>query len=216
MRIKLVIVFIFTALLATFCYFNYLIFYAPYQSTLENTKLIPELNENPKYHIILKGHIDPELQKLFPLKWDIAYFGIKSICPQFINEFEGVVAPRQVHEFIYTKPDKKGNFLYMIYLDKYLPGYCRWSIGGVSYYILGTLDQGLVYFSRKKSGDYKKQTTIDVIFRKNKKTNKLHVIKSGLPLFNDILTSEIYDHDSYELTVNLLIQKEAGSRVTYS
>jgi hypothetical protein len=176
-----------------------------------DSKLIPVLNQAPKYYIILKGHIDSSLQPYFKLKWNVAYYGMKSICPQVLNEVAGIVAPQQEHEIFITRPDKRGNYSVKIYLDKYLPGYCHWAMGSILYEVLGTLDQGIIYFSREKIHPYKNKTKIDVVFRKNQKKKKYEILRSGIPMFNDVLTSEIYDQDFYELEINLLEEKKHDS-----
>ena len=93
----------------------------------------PVLNPHPQYFMTVKGHIDPALLGRLKLNWGVSYVVNNSQCIEVTNRLEGAEAPLTLNKNHIIKQAQTGNFTYKVPLDKYLPGKCRWAVGGAGF-----------------------------------------------------------------------------------
>ena len=94
----------------------------------------PKLHAHPKYFLLAHGHIAPSLLDAVALRWTAIYASNNPKCQYYKSpgaKSAGVYSLRQVVTTWKSRANNKGDYQLSIPLDKYLPGYCQWSILGV-------------------------------------------------------------------------------------
>ena len=100
-----------------------------------NKAYLPVLNKHPKYYFTVKGYIDPKLKGFIKTEWKVEYVAFFPKCDNTSNTLEGYGIPIN-KIFIYKpKPDKNGNFVLKIAMDKYQPGMCEWNVIAIDYIV---------------------------------------------------------------------------------
>jgi hypothetical protein len=86
----------------------------------------PHLNPNPKYYLILKGHITEKLRNQIKLRFIQDYVGANPKCASESDPISGIMENPAKSITHLAEPDVNGNYEIRVPLDKYLPGYCNW------------------------------------------------------------------------------------------
>ena len=96
-------------------------------------KYVPKLNPHPQYYMTVKGRIDPKIKDKVKLSWDALYETNNRDCDIVINNFEGVVRPKNKTSVIKAEINEAGYYYYKIPIDKYMQGYCKWKLTSLRY-----------------------------------------------------------------------------------
>jgi len=94
----------------------------------------PKLNPHPRYFLTLKGNIAPEILKKVDVWIGSTYFTHNIVCGYGPIQ-EGFRLQRNRHAEVKLMPDKKGNYLLKVPLDKYKEDRCAWGPDHVEYYL---------------------------------------------------------------------------------
>ncbi len=101
-----------------------------------NNEYEPVLNPDPKYFMVVHGHVDPALQKKLDLTIIERFTTYNDKCRYFRNfslKFEGVSSSRVKNINYITKYEQNGDYSIKIPLNKYQEGMCRWQIYAIGY-----------------------------------------------------------------------------------
>lgn len=165
-------------------------------------KFDPAPNLNPKYFVVAHGHIALSLLDKVNLSWKATYISHNPKCQYYPNsyvKFEGVPSDRAVVSFWKAQADAKGDYQLKIPLDKYLPGYCQWSIFKL-YFSLNNIRSR--YVGAFASGDVAAPSSIANTFVCVKIKNKL-LCKSRGPYKSLDSFAHVSNKRSYDISLNV-------------
>lgn len=174
-------------------------------------KFKPTANPHPKYYLIVKGHINQQLQKTMHLRLISTYVGTSSRCSFVTNPLAGLKENPARSISYSVNPNKNGAYTVKIPLDYYLAGKCNWTVWGVGYTLtdydfkMEPSGYGLVSFDENKYQKYKEYNP--KIFNFVCSNTNANSCQISVPK-NDYADIYLDKEHSFQQTLNIVYKKK--------
>ena len=148
----------------------------------------PQINPNPSQHFVISGHFP--YSKGLTLALQVSFNSRNPSCKQIARAFfifPAAEVNRSIELDVAVKRTAENHYEAELNADHFMPGFCEWEYGGMSYQILGDKQSDTNQHALGPVPHKANRSTLVCEYSSIPKTNRLHVYcRKATPPYFDI------------------------------